>query len=95
MQRRTITVGIGASIFMLAVGAIIAFALHVHVGFLDLRVVGWVLMAAGAVGLIMTLTIFGSRRRTVVTSTTAPPVAPGERRVIDQPVASEYDDRPL
>ena len=87
--------GIGASIFMLAVGAIIAFALHVHVGFLDLSVVGWVLMVAGAVGLILTLSILSSRRRTIVSSTYQPPVAPGERRVVDQPVASEYDDRPL
>lgn len=88
--------GIGASIFMLAVGAIIAFALHVHVGFLDLSVVGWVLMVAGAVGLIMTLTIFSSRRRTVVRDT-APPVSTTtrERRVVDEPVVSEYDDRPL
>jgi hypothetical protein len=75
---------------MLAVGAIIAFALNVHVGWLDLSIVGWVLMVAGAVGLIMTLTIFNSRRRTVVTQNTTPPtVAPGERTV------SEYDERPL
>ena len=85
--------GIGASIFLIAVGAIIAFALHVHVGFLDLSVVGWILMVAGAIGLIMTLTIFSSRRRTVVT--TQPPPVAGERRVVDQPVVSEYDDRPL
>jgi hypothetical protein len=78
---------------LLAVGAIIAFALHVQVGFLDLSVVGWVLMVAGAVGLILTLSILSSRRRTVVT--TQPPPVPGERRVVDQPVVSEYDDRPL
>jgi uncharacterized protein DUF6458 len=97
MRRRTITVGIGASIFMLALGAIIAFALHVHVGFLDLSVVGWVLMVAGAVGLIMTLTIFNSRRRTVVRDTAPPPATTTtrERRVVDEPVVSEYDDRPL
>src|SRR5262249_1139028 len=106
MRRRTITVGIGASIFMLAVGAIIAFALHVHVGFLDLSVVGWVLMVAGAVGLIMTLAIF-NRRRTVVRDTAQPSVVQQppvvqqpttyarERRVVDEPVVSEYDDRPL
>jgi hypothetical protein len=86
-------VGIGASIFLLAAGAIIAFALHVQVGFLDLSVVGWVLMVAGVIGLIMTLTIFRSRRRTVVTQ--QPPPVPGERRVVDQPIVSEYDDRPL
>ena len=58
--------GIGASIFMLAVGAIITFAFNIRVGWLDLDIVGWVLMAAGALGLIMALTIFNRRRTTVV-----------------------------
>ena len=39
--------GIGASVFLLAAGAIITFALDVRVGWLDLDVVGWVLMACG------------------------------------------------
>jgi len=87
-------VGIGASIFMLAVGAIIAFGLDVRVGWLDLDVVGWVLMAAGAIGLILTFTVFNSRRRTIVTTPQPPAQSPGERRVVDEPVVSEYD-RPL
>jgi hypothetical protein len=83
-------VGIGASIFLIAVGAIIAFALEVRVGWLDLDVVGWVLMAAGAIGLILTMTIWSGRRRTVVTTPTT------ERRVVEEPTRTEYDvDRPL
>ena len=87
--------GIGASIFLLAVGAIITFALDIRVGWLDLDVVGWVLMAAGAVGLLVTMSIF-ARRRTVVSNTTATPTypAPTERRVVEEPVTHEYD-RPL
>ena len=54
--------GIGASVFMLAVGAIITFAFNIRVGWLDLDIVGWVLMAAGALGLILTLTVFSGRR---------------------------------
>jgi len=57
--------GIGASVFMLAVGAIVTFAFNIRVGWLDLDVVGWVLMAAGALGLILTLTAL-NRRRVVV-----------------------------
>jgi len=57
--------GIGASVFMLAVGAIITFAFNIRVGWLDLDVVGWVLMAAGALGLLLSLTVF-NRRRVVV-----------------------------
>lgn len=59
--------GIGGSIFLIAIGAIIAFAVDVHVGWLDLQVVGWVLMVAGAVALVLLL-IYSSRRRTTVTT---------------------------
>ena len=60
--------GIGASIFMLAVGAILTFAFNIRVGFLDLDAVGWILMGAGVLGLILTLTVFNSRRRTVTST---------------------------
>ncbi|WP_117215094.1 DUF6458 family protein [Allorhizocola rhizosphaerae] len=62
--------GIGASILLIAIGAILTFALNVQVGFLDLDVVGWVLMAAGIVGLIFTTLIWGPRRRGTVTRET-------------------------
>jgi hypothetical protein len=61
-----IIVGIGVGIFLMAVGGIITFALDIRVGWLNLDVVGWVLMAAGAIGLIVTLIIVGNRRRTIV-----------------------------
>ena len=87
--------GIGASVFMLAVGAIITFAFNIRVGWLDLDIVGWVLMAAGALGLILTLTVFGSRRRTtVVEQPPAYPAAGTTQRVVEE--RSPYDvDRPL
>src|SRR5262245_9431526 len=60
--------GIGASVFLLAVGAILTFALtDQQVGALDLNAVGWILMAVGVVGIIMTTMIWGRRRSTVVT----------------------------
>jgi hypothetical protein len=62
--------GIGVSVFLLAVGAIITFALNIRVSGLDLDIVGWILMGAGALGLIITLMIWGNRRRAVVSSTT-------------------------
>lgn len=69
--------GIGASVLLIAIGAILTFALNVQVGFLDLDVVGWVLMAAGVVGLIFTTLIWGPRRRGVVTrETTDDPAVP-------------------
>ncbi|MGN9776496.1 DUF6458 family protein [Micromonospora sp. H33] len=63
--------GIGTSIFLLALGAILTFALDATLGGIDLDVVGWILMAAGVLGLIMTTLVWG-RRRTVVSTTDQP-----------------------
>ncbi len=64
--------GIGGSIFLIALGAILAWAVHIQVGWLDLRVVGYVLMLAGLVGLILTMWFWSSRRRRVSTRTSVP-----------------------
>ena len=65
--------GIGVSVFLLAVGAVLAFAVHATVAGLDIHVVGWILMAAGALGLVMTLAIFAPRSRRMVTETRTTP----------------------
>jgi hypothetical protein len=94
--------GIGASIFLIAVGAIIAFALEARVGWLDLDVVGWVLMLAGLFGLLLTFGVFNRRRR-VVDSTqhaaydappAAPPVDGPPRTVVDSPPQRTVVDTP-
>jgi Domain of unknown function (DUF6458) len=56
--------GIGASIFLIAVGAILAFAVNYTLVGVDIQVVGWILMVVGVIGLIMTAFIWGPRRRT-------------------------------
>ncbi len=71
--------GIGVSVFLIAVGAILTFALNVSVSGIDLDVVGWILMGAGVLGLIVTLIIWGGRRRQVVTTD------PAYRRVDERP----------
>jgi hypothetical protein len=70
--------GIGASVFLLAVGAILAFAVDYTVNGVDINVVGWILMAAGVIGLFTTTLIFGRRDRVV--ETTSAPVT--EERII-------------
>ena len=40
--------GIGASVLLIAVGAILTFALNASIGWLDLDVVGWIFMAAAS-----------------------------------------------
>ena len=55
--------GIGVSIFLLAVGAILTFAVNAEVAGLDLSMVGVILMIAGGIGLLMTLLVWGPRDR--------------------------------
>jgi hypothetical protein len=58
--------GIGGSIFLLALGAILAFAVNADISGLDINVVGYVLMLAGLIGLATTLWFWNSRRRPAV-----------------------------
>lgn len=58
--------GIGVSVFLIAVGAILAFAVDVAVSGIDLSTVGWILMAAGAIGLLMSLVLVNGFNRPVV-----------------------------
>lgn len=55
--------GTGTGLVMIAIGAILAFAVTTTVGFLDLRAVGWILMAVGAVGVAVDLFLYAPRRR--------------------------------
>ncbi len=57
--------GIGVSVFLLALGAILAFAVEASISGLDINVVGFILMVAGAIGLLTTMLIFGRRDRGV------------------------------
>ena len=47
--------GIGTSVFLLAVGAVLAFAVNADVSGIALSTVGIILMVAGAVGLVVAL----------------------------------------
>jgi hypothetical protein len=58
---------IGASLFLIALGAILKFAVTKHFSGIDLQVVGVILMIVGIIGLLFDLALWGTRRRTVVT----------------------------
>ena len=45
--------GIGIGIFLLAVGAVLAFAVHVTVAGVSLVTIGWILMVVGVIGLVL------------------------------------------
>ncbi len=57
--------GIGVSIFLLAIGAILTFAVEASISGLDINVVGIILMISGAIGLLLTMLVFGRRDTTV------------------------------
>jgi Domain of unknown function (DUF6458) len=64
--------GLGVSIFLIAVGAILTWAVNASVSGLELQTIGWILMIVGVVGLLLSLIFWsswggpaawGSRRR--------------------------------
>ncbi len=78
---------LGTGIVLLALGAILAFAVRVQLSGLDLQVVGWILMLAGALGVLLEVAVWAPRRRRVV-QTDARGVAadgsPVRRRTTDE-----------
>lgn len=66
--------GLGVSLFLIAVGAVLTWAVTADVGSVDIDVVGVILMIVGAVGLLLSLLFWSSwggpgywtRRRTYV-----------------------------
>lgn len=76
--------GIGVSIFLLAVGAVLAFAVHTTVSGVDINVIGWILMGAGALGLLLTMLVFNRDTYRVGT-------VREERVIRDRPTTVERD----
>ena len=61
--------GIGVSIFLIAVGAILSFAINTEAEGFNINAIGYILMACGALGLLVTTLIFGRRDETTTTHT--------------------------
>ena len=55
--------GIGTSLFLIAIGAILYFAVDANVSGLEISTVGIILMVIGVVGLLISLFMIGSARR--------------------------------
>ena len=55
--------GIGTSLFLIAVGAILYFAVDANVSGLEISTVGIILMVVGIVGLLISLFFLSSARR--------------------------------
>jgi uncharacterized protein DUF6458 len=63
--------GIGTSLFLVAVGAILYFAVDADVSGLEISTIGIILMVVGVIGLLISLFMVSSARR-----------APAERTVV-------------
>lgn len=58
---------IGGSLFLIAVGAILKFAVTADVSGIELQTVGVILMVIGVVGLVLGLVLYSRTRRVVAT----------------------------
>ena len=74
--------GIGVSLILIAVGAVLAFAVNATVSGLEVTTIGWILMIVGIAGLVLSLMFWstwggfggaGARRRTTYVDDAPPP----------------------
>jgi len=82
---------IGGGIFLIVVGAILAFAVDFQVAGINIHLIGYILMLAGLVGLIIGIALMTRRRRVV--STTRSAVDPGTGERVSR--RATEDDAPL
>jgi hypothetical protein len=72
--------GIGTGIALVVIGAILVFALNIDTGgYVDLDLIGYILMIAGAVVFLISLVLVMRSRRTETVDRTAVDPATGER----------------
>lgn len=69
---------IGAGIFLLVLGAILAFAVDFQVSGIDLHLIGYILMGAGLIGVIVGTVLMTRKRQSTVTQRSAVDPATGE-----------------
>lgn len=81
---------IGAGIVLFAIGAIMAFALNIQVEWVDLDMIGYILMGAGFVIFVFGLVLLMRRRRSDVVTRTA--VDPNANEQVTRRTTSTPDD---
>lgn len=85
---------IGFGIFLFAVGAILAFAVNVTLDWIALSTVGYILMLAGVVMVIIGAVLMARKRSSVTTHRTVIDPASGEQVSRRESIASDpVDDR--
>ncbi|GII54131.1 hypothetical protein Pth03_25200 [Planotetraspora thailandica] len=77
--------GFGASLAFLAIGAVLAFAVKWDIPGIDLQMIGWILMAVGAVGALLT----GLYTRRPHAEDTVETVEPDVLYTVDPPASTQ------
>ena len=81
--------GIGTGIFLFVVGAVLAFALNIEVSWVDLDLVGYLLMGAGFLVFLISIVMMARKRST--TSTVRQVDNGGAERVTQRETRSDSD----
>jgi hypothetical protein len=81
---------IGAGIALFAIGAILAFAVNVDVGWVNLDMIGYILMGAGAVIFLIGIVLMTRRRQSDTVTRSA--VDPGANEQVTRRTTSSTDD---
>lgn len=80
---------IGFGVFLLALGAILAFAVQVSVEWIALTTTGYILMAAGVIMIVIGGVLMARKRSSVTTQHTQVDAAAGEKVTRRESVASD------
>lgn len=83
--------GIGTGIVLFVIGAILEYALKVQVSWIDLHMVGYILMIAGAVVFVLGL-IFSLRRKRSITTNRTIVDPDAQAKTTTQTTSSTDDD---
>ncbi len=81
---------IGAGIALFVIGAILAFAVNVETEWVDLDLIGYILMGAGALIFVIGIVLLVRRRRSETVTRTAVDPAAGEQ--VTRQASSSTDD---
>jgi hypothetical protein len=82
--------GISVSLLLIAVGAVLAFAVDAEANGVDIQTVGWIVLVVGIFGLVLSMIFWSSwggpgafgRRRTTYVEGAAPARAPVQRTTV-------------
>lgn len=81
----------GAGLALIAVGAILAFAVNATPSWLNLHTVGWVLVLVGLVGLVLPKRTYGWLGRRIQTRRTYPAQQPQRARYTTRPAGGSLE----